>query len=694
MYKLELDKSEYYDFIVTGDEDIFRRDYNDFILFHIDVTKNLSSITGTTISTGITLNEISLNGYDNGLLNDNILPTYSGTVTVNNPFSYTFTQDSNINNFISPNGFNSTIPVLIEQIMPISLNGGDNLFMRLYDKNNSSFNILLFFTYNDGISGYFNAVNTTFSGNTYNNGDLISLYLNNNKLSVIQNGIVLKTFINTGVTPDYRYGTGLMTNNSTPYTIDEIRIYGQKSISTSPLSAVTGLTIPLTGITYTNTIEPFKLYPVSGSKTNTTYEIDGGDSFIGLNGGFYQGYYKLHNFNIEYQPPRYHKGWTVNMMLHCPTSGTTTGITLNDVYSGNTGFIYYNGTRSESKYSYITPIESQLLANEFGFQYNDRNTQLFGVTGTVVNSALYTDGTGNEPNFLFTSGNTFVNRSLAISGTPYNGYFYVLSGMTFAGRATSSSMTNLTYYNQSNNVLATGLTYYDQFVDITNNAFGIRITPDGRIGYRTVYKTEECYTGATQNPTGITNNSFVDYTEDCQNYSVGKVITKYFTIEESYTKASIINQLLTPKNLLISITYSRYDTLDTECELEYLPNNLGQLCIYVNGFKVYQNDNMIEPIPHALDTDYRVQEAVPYNLSFGGGTQGLYEAIFDDITKETDGVLQKFFAGSFTGGVKFIEMYSVPLYAIEIQDIVKNKLQSYNLYYPLGGRHVFIKNSF
>ena len=112
----------------------------------------------------------------------------------------------------------------------------------------------------------------------------------------------------------------------------------------------------------------------------------------------------------------------------------------------------------------------------------------------------------------------------------------------------------------------------------------------------------------------------------------------------------------------------------------------------LNGFTVYRNHKFKEFIPHELDTEVKYQESVPFNISFGGGTQGLFDAVYLDPNKHIDGIIEKFFAGTFEGGVRFIEMYSIPLYIVEIRDIIKNKLQNYNLYYPKGGRRVFIKN--
>jgi hypothetical protein len=190
---------------------------------------------------------------------------------------------------------------------------------------------------------------------------------------------------------------------------------------------------------------------------------------------------------------------------------------------------------------------------------------------------------------------------------------------------------------------------------------------------------------------GITNNSFIDYSSNCDDHTIRKIITKYFTIEESYTKTPIINQNTT-KYLHISITFERDYDLNGECELKYIDYRKGTLSIAINGFNVYKNKNFSEIIPHELDVDYRLQEGVPFNISFGGGTQGLFESISLDPSKTVNGIIENFFAGTFEGGVKFIEMYSIPLYITEVRNIVENIATQYNLFYPKGGRRIFIKN--
>jgi hypothetical protein len=144
--------------------------------------------------------------------------------------------------------------------------------------------------------------------------------------------------------------------------------------------------------------------------------------------------------------------------------------------------------------------------------------------------------------------------------------------------------------------------------------------------------------------------------------------------------------------VLVTVTFERDFSYDNKCQLKYGEYKKGALSILLNGFTVYRNHKFTEIIPHELDVESKYQEGVPFNISYGGGTQGLYEAVYLDGAKEVDGILEKFFAGTFDGGVKFIEMYSTPLYSIEIRDTIKNKLSEYDLFFPKGGRRVFIKN--
>jgi hypothetical protein len=395
--------------------------------------------------------------------------------------------------------------------------------------------------------------------------------------------------------------------------------------------------------------DTFCLHEVSGYTKNLKYNIEQHNGYNQLDGGFYQGFFKLFGYPVEFFPERMRKGWTVNMLLHLPTgvtTGTTTGTTLNDIFH-NDGFVFYIGTRAENKFSDFTDVEIVKLEDDYSFEFLDTKN-------------LYT-----------------VNY-YTLGGSPYIGYFNYYKGIPYIGRAFDP-------------LTSVPLTYNNKYKDILNNALGVRITPDGKIGYRTIYETDPCYTGETQEVSGITNNSFIDYSSPCDDYTVSKIITKYFTIEDSYTKLPVVNQSEN-KYVLVTVTFERDFSYNNKCQLKYGDYKKGTLSILLNGFSVYKNHNFSEIIPHELDAESKYQEGVPFNISYGGGTQGLYEAVYLDDTKEKDDVLSKFFAGTFEGGVRFIEMYSTPLYPIEIRDLIKNKLSEYDLYVPKGGRRVFIRN--
>jgi hypothetical protein len=395
--------------------------------------------------------------------------------------------------------------------------------------------------------------------------------------------------------------------------------------------------------------DTFCLHEVSGYTKGLKYNIEKHQGYNQLDGGFYQGFFKLFGYPVEFFPSRMRKGWTVNMLLHLPTgatTGVTSGTTLNDVFD-NPGFIFYLGTRADNKFSDFTDVEITKLKDDYSFEFLD--------TANLYTVNYYT-----------------------VNGSPYTGYFNYYNGIPYLGRV----------FDPATSV---PLSYNNKYKDLLNNAFGVRITPDGRVGYRTIYETDPCYTGATQAVSGITNNSFIDYTTPCDDITIHKIITKYFTVEDSYTRLPVVDQSKT-KYLLVTVTFERDFSYDNTCQLKYGDYKKGTLSIALNGFTVFRNYNFSEIIPHELDVESKYQEGVPFNLSFGGGTQGLYEAVYLDGAKPVDGILDKFFAGTFEGGVKFIEMYSTPLYAIEVRDLIKNKLSIYDLYTPKGGRRVFIKN--
>jgi len=141
--------------------------------------------------------------------------------------------------------------------------------------------------------------------------------------------------------------------------------------------------------------------------------------------------------------------------------------------------------------------------------------------------------------------------------------------------------------------------------------------------------------------------------------------------------------------------------------LEDKKYRLGRLKIYVNGKPIYVLENFEEVIPRALNTDKERQLAVPFNISWGGGTQGLHENLtFSSCTGLTDNyiqdpelfpnnilsattlsglstniLLEQNFGGTFEGGISQFRMYVEPLTGDEIKhnfDLLKDKFRMFD----------------
>ena len=118
-----------------------------------------------------------------------------------------------------------------------------------------------------------------------------------------------------------------------------------------------------------------------------------------------------------------------------------------------------------------------------------------------------------------------------------------------------------------------------------------------------------------------------------------------------------------------------------------------------------------EIIPRELNTEKEKQVGVPFNLSFGGGTQGLHDhLIFSGCSLpngpytqdpelfpnnilsattlsglSTNILLEQNFGGTFMGGISQFRMYVEPLSSPQVQHnfrILKNKFNLFDFWCP------------
>jgi hypothetical protein len=146
---------------------------------------------------------------------------------------------------------------------------------------------------------------------------------------------------------------------------------------------------------------------------------------------------------------------------------------------------------------------------------------------------------------------------------------------------------------------------YDVYSDLYNNALAFRITDDGEIGYRML-------------------------TIDCS--------------KEGRDKTSVIEGY-SFKGVIPSCEWVKVDV-----RVMFLPSAM-RLMFYVNGKLKYVTKDLPSLNLRELADLYEKQEGVPYNISIGGGTQGLSDTVQYNYMLPPSRVypLEKAFAGSFIG---------------------------------------------
>lgn len=419
--------------------------------------------------------------------------------------------------------------------------------------------------------------------------------------------------------------------------------WGLTGVDNGRFDQLSGITLTLT-----NLDNKVILYPVTGYTTDnpistatkgvydypstlisgqtTTDGCDVGNTLC-LNGGFYQGFFKLdlekpnpievektvddgcggtktisefknpdpEALKYELGPSDFdcgggNGGWSMETWIKWDNSNCQflTGNTLNNNFTDNYGFFFYIGTRAENKFK-------NTFSGETGLFTCDGVIPLTPEDGPRLN----TDG----QDWFLTSG-----RFTKCGGEP----------------------------NTNTN---TGTTYCDE---LSENVLGFRITPEGKIGYRKI-------------------------TVDGHNYWCGDNPTddKHFMItgskiQEDYSDESIINTGDTWYHIVV--TYSQ-NTIK-----HGLP--AGTLRFWVNGRVVFRVEEFIGLKLRPLNEYSNKQLGVPYNISWGGGSQGLLESqTFGGPDPADNGLdIATNFAGTFEGELSQLRFYDRPLNLMEIRN--------------------------
>jgi hypothetical protein len=504
-----------------------------------------------------------------------------------------------------------------------------------------------------------------------------------------------------------------------------------------------GLTTELSGITmtaytglYTTTAQTynryvydrrFKMHPISGNTTPTnrlwnddsysyglSYVNAGGDigTVAKLNGGFYQGFYKLQGYDYEVFPTRVSQGWSVEMLLKYQFTGDT-NVGLNARYPDNKGTFFFMGSRAENKFYHHASGSPE---SDSGYT---RVTS--GLTCMHTCGCTKTGGTGADCISVYQPTGTTVNSCACECS---------------CSCASSVSVPDL-----------------DPLYDGVSNAMSIRFSGD--TGNPRVCVKEYLITGScVPSGTCLTGTSYVtgvttvewcstkgifdscvntlypeiehwvqidavferDVYFDCGDLfylgGLGQVEFPIFTATPANNSVSLVMPPITHAEGYSGYTPAKTTEVKiTDLWLEQKNFRKGTLKIFVNGQLFMVCEDFEEIIPRPLNTFKERQVGVPFNISVGGGTQGLkdnltlsgtcpaelsgmtYQQDPECLTTEdldntiysgltTNIFLEEVFGGSFIGEISAFRMYVEPLDASEVKHnfrILKNK---YNLLDP------------
>ena len=504
---------------------------------------------------------------------------------------------------------------------------------------------------------------------------------------------------------------------------------------------------------YTNTPN----FRFSGFEDTILYEVVSKNSpYIGryheLYGGFYQGFYKLFGYDYDIFPERMNKGWSVELLLkprlineYSPSSGETT---LNLVYPNNKNTFFYIGARAENKYYHHADGSPSSM------------TGYTRVTEPLVNletCACCNSGVTNS-RCIF----VYPPRSVDGKHDPHKNYGCDVCGcntVTVSGTCSSCGCPPEEYDNcgweckthtcESGTTSSVQSTCEDNpLFDSMSNSLSFKLSGDPKnpsICVRILRMTGDCQTTGSCSTTGITYTTGYTIDEHCtlpiyprcqqenpvwledehwfQFNAVWERYTWFDDCDLKYrgglddiTEKKYLESLSNNTQILITPLYNHEgakpaETIDlVKLNEKWLINKdyrNGRLKIYINGKLFHTFNNIEEIIPRALSTDKEKQVGVPFNISWGGGTQGLREHLTFSSTTSLNGpyiqdpenfsdvdlnsttfsglntniLINKYFAGSFEGAISQFRFYTSPLSAPEVKHnfkLLKNPFIMFN----------------
>lgn len=424
----------------------------------------------------------------------------------------------------------------------------------------------------------------------------------------------------------------------------------------------------------------FHLYNVTGNTGMYSYDYDIVDNeYISFKGGFLQGFYKLFGFDYEVLPNVIEDEWNLEFTIR-PRDYQTRDNTLNNTHKNTDGIFFYIGTRAENKFAQLYNVDLSEFEDRceepdfcsnfidgiyFGEGLENLQNEYISKKETLGDIDILTsegNPLGESSTFEIETDNKFLTYNRTKTGYTVNCGIenevekeietdnkFLTHNRTKTGHTVNCDTDGLVKLNTSSNDTRYKLTLekttneaYDIRSGIENNSFALKINNDGSIGYRYMY---------------------LDCVED-ENGDYYK--KKQFVTTEEYSYPGMIKK---DEWNVVNVKLKMMNGSVDECG-NSSGNRVMKVYVYVNGYLKLVSKDLPELSFKELDETFDKQEGVPFNISLGGGTQGLCDSILFNYYVPFTKILpiEKNFAGTFIGDIRSFKFYTCKLQYNEIKN--------------------------
>lgn len=446
-----------------------------------------------------------------------------------------------------------------------------------------------------------------------------------------------------------------------------------------------------------------------------------GFTSLKLNGGFYQGFFKTYGYDYQVLPSVINVGWTFEFVLNKKEFEHEDGTILNDTHPNNKGIFFYIGTRAENKWwTLYDGKPNDIVESKNNLQYDSNDGYCddgyFKENGQNINDQ-YVKGIEEEKEEYFSDDylNDYDKNSQCISDYSYfnenymnenyyndicncNYYFkddYIEEEETidekenlYTNNGYSISTPNIYEIETDNkfiffNRTCTGFTTENW--DDENNVVLTGITSNNNANYFTLFNRTCTGLTAGNVPDEIKYDTSYNIENDIIDNAIafmikddGSIGYRYLTYKcEDDKKIDVVEEFTKPG----IISNDKWHTIDvsilTNHANKYMCENMRngkmKLLFYVDGKLKLVSKELEELKLKGLNDIKEKQESVAFNISLGGGTQGLADMISLNYMKYPEFVfpLEKYFAGTFIGEIRSFKFYDCKLNYNEISNNVE-----------------------